>query len=106
MNQTQKHCTVCQRPTLHAKTEQPLGCGFQLLLTVLTLGLWLPLALLMIGGKSIANATAGYRCQVCGAGAAEARQHEAATGFSAGRVLGLLFAFVAGVVILAALAGN
>lgn len=61
MMQTQRRCKTCGKKTLHArpKFSSVGGC----LLSVLTLGLFLPFwGLIMIGG----GATGAWRCQVCG----------------------------------------
>ncbi len=58
--QAQKFCKVCDRPTLHAK--QTFGAGWGLLITVLTMGLFLPLWLIIILG----NAAEPMLCQSCG----------------------------------------
>ena len=59
-DQRQRWCPTCHRHTLHVRhrTSEGWGC----LLTVLTMGLWLPVWLLM----SLCSTFTGYRCQTCG----------------------------------------
>jgi hypothetical protein len=61
MVQTQRHCRACKRKTLHARQtfSNAQGC----LLTVLTLGLFLPfwMFIILMGGAS-----GPWRCQQCG----------------------------------------
>lgn len=73
--QKQKHCKTCNRKTLHVATitTHDVGCGFiagNLLLCVVTLGIWFPFAVLLFGlcvfGNSIGPLGAKYLCQVCG----------------------------------------
>ena len=59
--QTQRHCRTCERKTLHARPtfSDTAGC----LLTLLTLGLFLPFWLLF---KVTRAGDGPWRCQVCG----------------------------------------
>jgi len=75
IKQKRKRCRDCKRKTLHVATieRQNLGCGFiagNLFLCLITLGLWLPIFLLVWGlgmlGNSMAPLGAKYHCQVCG----------------------------------------
>jgi hypothetical protein len=75
VKQKRKYCRECKRKTLHVATfeKQNLGCGFvvgNLFLCVITLGLWLPIFILMLGLGTFSNALAPfgakYHCQVCG----------------------------------------
>lgn len=43
-----------------------MGCGMHVVLTVLTLGLWIPFGMMLSGLGSIGQTLAPYRCQVCG----------------------------------------
>jgi hypothetical protein len=108
MNQKQKFCRVCDRPTLHATNAAAMGCGTHVFLTLVTLGFWLPIAMLTMGVTSVGNAAAGYRCQTCGGDGSTPRPAKVATatGFSGGRVVFALLAIIAGVFVLAAIAGN
>lgn len=51
-----KHCRQCKARTKFERHVTAMGCG-DLLMVLLTLGLWLPLRWLM---------TPGYRCTQCG----------------------------------------
>jgi hypothetical protein len=73
--QKQAYCKQCGRKTLHVAIikKQDLGCGFiagNIFLTIITLGLWLPIFILILGlvvfGNSLAPFGAKYHCQVCG----------------------------------------
>ena len=73
LRQKQRWCKTCGRKTLHVATikKQDLGCGFfagHLFLSVVTFGIWIPIALLSLGlgifGNSVSRAR--YLCQVCG----------------------------------------
>ena len=75
IKQKQKWCDACQRKTLHVATvKRPdLGCGFMaanLFLCVITVGLWIPVFLIVLGlglfGDAFAPLGAKYLCQVCG----------------------------------------
>ena len=75
IKQKQKWCPTCGRKTLHVATVQTIdmGCGFwviNLLVCVVTLGLWLPVLIFVVGlgafGNSLAPLGAKYLCQVCG----------------------------------------
>ncbi len=58
----QRHCPVCQQYRLFAK--QNPSHVVHLLLSVVTLGLWLPIWILC----GIANAFEPFRCTACGQG--------------------------------------
>ena len=60
IDQDSRWCEDCQRNTLHHRHRTSEMWG--LALTILTAGLYFPIWIL----TSIAGATAGYRCQVCG----------------------------------------
>lgn len=73
--QKRKKCRDCGKKTLHValvkKTD--MGCGFivgNIFLSVITLGLWIPIFLLVFGLGTFANAlapwAAKYHCQICG----------------------------------------
>ena len=59
-DQKSKYCRNCKQKTLHARqrVSEMWGC----LLTIFTLGLWIPIWILM----SIFGSFSSYRCQVCG----------------------------------------
>jgi ribosomal protein L44E len=59
--QAQRWCKLCERKTLHARPAFSDGVGC--LLTVLTLGLFLPVWLAI---KVVEAVTTRWRCQVCG----------------------------------------
>lgn len=58
MQQVNRHCRQCDRPTLHARPGANHVLHF--LITAFTLGLWLPVWLLM------ALPVGYWRCQACG----------------------------------------
>lgn len=58
--QTQKKCRDCGRKTLHAKERW--SDGAHILITIVTLGLWIPFWLLM----GLADMFTAFRCQLCG----------------------------------------
>ena len=62
MVQTQRYCKVCGRKTLHARIffSDGIGC----IITLLTVGLFLPIWLLI----KILEAFKPWRCQNCGQG--------------------------------------
>lgn len=64
---TQRHCHTCQRKTLHVKDSANHGCLTHVLLTIVTLGLWIPFAVLSVGLSSVSNTFGSFRCQTCGA---------------------------------------
>lgn len=73
--QKRKKCRECGRKTLHVAhiRHTDMGCGFvvgNLFLSVITLGLWLPIFVLIFGlgvfGNALAPLSAKYHCQVCG----------------------------------------
>lgn len=75
IKQKRKYCRECRKKTLHVATikKQDLGCGFivgNLFLCVITLGLWIPIFLLVLGlglfGNSLAPLGAKFHCQICG----------------------------------------
>lgn len=61
--QTQRYCKICGRKTLHSRPSfsNTVGC----VLTVITLGLFIPIWLLIGVGEAIMQK---WRCQVCGQG--------------------------------------
>jgi hypothetical protein len=61
--QGQKWCRLCGRKTLHSRPSfsNTLGCVF----SVLTLGLFIPVWLLIGVGEAL---LCKWRCQVCGGG--------------------------------------
>lgn len=75
MKQKQKWCKGCRANRLHVASvnKQDMGCGFvcaNLLLSVITLGLWLPVFILILSlglfGNSISSLAPKYHCQMCG----------------------------------------
>ena len=60
--QRQLKCSDCARKTLHEKPAFDMGMGC--LLSILTLGLFIPLWILL----DICNSSHKWRCQACGAG--------------------------------------
>jgi hypothetical protein len=60
VKQTQKLCKTCQKRTLHQKNQFSGGMGC--LLTILTVGLFLPIWLL----ADVLDILSPYRCQTCG----------------------------------------
>jgi len=73
--QKRKYCKDCKKSTLHMATikKQDMGCGFvvgNLFLCVITLGLWIPIFVLVFGvgifSNSLAPMGAKYLCQACG----------------------------------------
>ena len=71
--QKQKYCKDYGRKTLHVSMvkKMDMGCGFifaNLILCVVTLGIWIPIFLLVVGLGTFSNAFsfAKYRCQGCG----------------------------------------
>ena len=75
IKQAQRMCRACGRKTLHVATikKQDMGCGFvvgNLFLCVITLGIWIPFFVLIMGlgifGNSLAGFGGKYLCQVCG----------------------------------------
>jgi hypothetical protein len=61
--QTSRKCRVCNRRTLHERRS--FGTGMGLLLSVLTLGAFVPL---WMGIKVYEAVAIPWRCQVCGRG--------------------------------------
>jgi rubredoxin len=61
--QSQRYCKLCGRKTLHARAT--FGDGVGCILTVLTLGLFIPIWIII---KVLEALTAKWRCQVCGQG--------------------------------------
>jgi hypothetical protein len=59
--QSQRKCKICGRKTLHARRS--FGFGMGLLLTVLTLGFFIPFWILIKIYEAVAVA---WRCQACG----------------------------------------
>lgn len=64
--QKQKFCRTCDRKTLCQKQHVESGCLMHVLLSVITFGLWIPFAMLMVGMSSLSDTFAQYRCQTCG----------------------------------------
>jgi len=65
--QKSKWCRRCKAYTLHVKSEpRKVGCGTHILLTLVSCGLWIPLALLTVGLEMWGGILAAYHCQVCG----------------------------------------
>lgn len=60
MDQASRRCRTCKRMTLHVRSRMSEGWGC--LFTILTLGLFLPIWLLM----SVFGTFSSYRCQSCG----------------------------------------
>lgn len=60
-------CKACERKTLHVKGTAPKqsGCG-NVMLCILTCGLWIPFAILFYGIESLGSIFAPYHCQQCG----------------------------------------
>jgi ribosomal protein L37AE/L43A len=60
VDQKSYFCKLCGKKTLHARhrVSEMWGC----LLTILTLGLWIPIWLVM----SLFGGLGAYRCQTCG----------------------------------------
>lgn len=60
VDQKSKQCKFCGYPTLHVRhrLSEMWGC----LLTLLTLGLWIPIWIVM----SLFGSMGKYRCQQCG----------------------------------------
>lgn len=66
--QKQAFCPACGKHTLHAKAEpRGTGCLAHVLLTIVTCGLWIPVALLVCGAEGLGALTSPYHCQACGA---------------------------------------
>lgn len=61
--QAQRYCRLCNMRTLHVRTT--LGSGWGCLLTVLTVGLFLPVWLLIGIGEALVTK---WHCQNCGRG--------------------------------------
>jgi len=60
VDQKSRYCKQCQQSTLHERhrVSEMWGC----LLTIFTLGLWIPIWLIM----SLCGSLSSYRCQICG----------------------------------------
>lgn len=63
MQQVSRHCKICERQTLHVK-HSTVGCGWGLLLSLLTVGLFIPIWFAL----GIRDAFTPFRCQQCGKG--------------------------------------
>jgi DNA-directed RNA polymerase subunit RPC12/RpoP len=63
MAQVSRHCSECGRKTLHVKEQLSNGMGC--LLTVITVGLFLPF---WLAYSMLVLPFRPYRCQVCGKG--------------------------------------
>lgn len=94
MNQSQRYCPTCDRKTLHVKGRKPLGCFANVFMCVITLGLWVPIAVLSVGLGNLTNQLEPHRCQACGkingkrekpTTASKAKTAKPAPGFSWGR---------------------
>jgi ribosomal protein S14 len=59
----QRYCKLCGRKTLHVRDT--FGDGWGCFLTIITLGLFLPVWILIAIVESI---TSKWRCNVCGQG--------------------------------------
>lgn len=73
--QKRKKCRECGRKTLHVAhvRHTNMGAGFiagNLILCLITLGIWLPIFALLLGlgilNNSLAPLAAKYHCQICG----------------------------------------
>lgn len=73
--QAQKFCRACKRKTLHIASvkQESMGCGFvlgNLILCVITFGLWIPIFMLALGlgmfSNSAAPLSAKFYCHDCG----------------------------------------
>ena len=70
--QKRAYCKTCDKKTLHVATwnETKVGIGGHVFLSIITLGLWLPVAIICISlgsiNNSLAPVTAKYHCQECG----------------------------------------
>jgi len=58
VKRAQRFCRTCGALTLHETDQVETGCLAHAVLTVLTLGLWLPFALFGIGLASVAGTVA------------------------------------------------
>lgn len=63
MLQTQRFCKLCNRRTLPTRTS--LGFGWGCLLSILTLGIFIPIWIIIKVGEAI---VVPWRCQQCGQG--------------------------------------
>lgn len=73
VKQSHRYCRTCGRKTLHVAVVKTTdtGCGFHfanLILSVVTFGLWVPVWILITGLAAFSSviATAPYLCQNCG----------------------------------------
>lgn len=67
LQQKSKYCRRCKSKTLHVKSQpKKVGCGAHVLLTLVTCGLWVPIAVLLMGLGIWADLFAPYHCQACG----------------------------------------
>lgn len=89
MKHEQRHCPACDRGTLHTKKATGFGCLPNLFLTVVSFGLWLPVAILTMGFASLGNAVESWHCTECVTRPASERD---TAGVSLGRVLFVLAA--------------
>ena len=90
----QRHCNACGRPTIHTKKRTGYGCLPNIVLTVVTVGFWVPIALLTMGFASLGNAVESWHCTECVTRPASERDE--AAGVNLGRVLVLLAAILGG----------
>lgn len=51
---------------MHVKDSTSSGCLAHVFLCLITVGLWIPFAMIMVGLSSLGNTFAGYRCATCG----------------------------------------
>jgi hypothetical protein len=63
--QTQLRCSLCERPTLHTRQAPTTNHVLHLLLTLVTLGIWLPIWFL-VAAMSGAESRDAFRCTQCG----------------------------------------
>jgi hypothetical protein len=74
--QTSHYCATCQRQTLH--TKERVNHVLHLILSVLTVGLWL----IVWGALGLGNSAERTRCTVCGSKPGlGSLKHEVATAF-------------------------
>jgi len=60
-----KRCRRCRGRTVHSKAQQEVGCGAHVGLCLLTLGLWLPVAMVVVAVQSFRNGAAQWVCDEC-----------------------------------------
>lgn len=64
--QKSKRCKNCQKKTLHVQDELKSGLLAHVLLSIMSCGLWVPIAMFCLGLYFIAAPLAPYHCQICG----------------------------------------